>query len=325
MDDATTMRSSTAQQEGLAGAGFGFDQSIPPGGYRWWYVDGFSECGQFGATVIAFIGSVFSPYYFRARRNGAGVATEHVSLNVILYGQTKARWCMTERGSASLQQSSECLHIGPSAVRATNEGLLIDVAERATPLGQRVNGQIKLGFVAPLPDCFELDAAGEHWWWPIAPLASIDVQMDCPNLFWKGSGYFDSNYGTRPLETGFVSWNWCRGHVAGGGCQIHYDAQLAGGGEKCLSLAIEPNGSTKRLSSPDLGYLPRGPIWRVARPARLPPSSRRSVKTLEDTPFYTRSHIRSDQGDFMHESLDMNRFCQTWVQCLLPFRMPRMA
>jgi hypothetical protein len=164
MDDATTMRSSTAQQEGLAGAGFGFDQSIPPGGYRWWYVDGFSECGQFGATVIAFIGSVFSPYYFRARRNGAGVATEHVSLNVILYGQTKARWCMTERGSASLQQSSECLHIGPSAVRATNEGLLIDVAERATPLGQRVNGQIKLGFVAPLPDCFELDAAGEHWW-----------------------------------------------------------------------------------------------------------------------------------------------------------------
>lgn len=31
MDDATTMRSSTAQQEGLAGAGFGFDQSIPPG------------------------------------------------------------------------------------------------------------------------------------------------------------------------------------------------------------------------------------------------------------------------------------------------------
>ena len=159
MDDATTMRSSTAQQEGLAGAGFGFDQSIPPGGYRWWYVDGFSECGQFGATVIAFIGSVFSPYYFRARRNGAGVATEHVSLNVILYGRTKARWCMTERGSASLQQNSECLNIGPSALRATNDGLLIDVAERATPLGQRVNGQIKLRFVAPLPDCFELDAA----------------------------------------------------------------------------------------------------------------------------------------------------------------------
>ena len=40
-----------------------FDWPVPPGGYCWWYVDATSDCGQFALTVIAFVGSVFSPYY----------------------------------------------------------------------------------------------------------------------------------------------------------------------------------------------------------------------------------------------------------------------
>ena len=41
---------------------------VAPGGYRWWYVDALSDDGQHGLTVIAFIGSVFSPYYAWSRR-----------------------------------------------------------------------------------------------------------------------------------------------------------------------------------------------------------------------------------------------------------------
>jgi carotenoid 1,2-hydratase len=61
----------------------------------------------------------------------------------------------------------------------------------------------------------------------------------------------------------------------------------------------------------------------VARPARLPGAAVDSLTTLEDTPFYTRSQIHTAAGHFMHESLDLTRFCQPWVQLLLPFRMPR--
>ena len=32
-------------------------------GYVWWYVDALSDDGRQGLTIIAFIGSVFSPYY----------------------------------------------------------------------------------------------------------------------------------------------------------------------------------------------------------------------------------------------------------------------
>ena len=45
-----------------------FNVAVPPSGYRWWYLDGLSADGQRGLTVIAFVGSVFSPYYAAARR-----------------------------------------------------------------------------------------------------------------------------------------------------------------------------------------------------------------------------------------------------------------
>ena len=229
---------------------------------------------------------------------------------------------MTERGDSALQQSPHRLDIGPSALWASDSGLEIDIQERATPFGQRVAGRVSLSFERATDQCFELDGAGEHWWWPIAPIAQIDVVMARPGLSWSGAAYVDSNYGSRPIETGFESWNWCRGHDAEGDCQIHYDAQLSGGGEKRLSLSVDRSGAMARMSSPDLQQLPRGPVWRVARPARLPHAAGR-VKTLEDTPFYTRSEIQVAGRHFMHESLDLRRFCRPWVQFLLPFRMPR--
>ena len=51
------------------------------------------------------------------------------------------------------------------------------------------------------------------------------------------------------------------------------------------------------------------------------------MRTLEDTPFYTRSLLRLDGAGtglpMVHESLSMERFDRGWVRCLLPFRMPR--
>lgn len=326
MSSAQTMHSENPIAAGLAGSGLGFECRVPPDGYRWWYVDGFSDCGRYGVTVIAFIGSVFSPYYFRARSRGQTEAENHVSLNVILYGPHHARWCMTERGRSSLRQAPERLDIGLSSVQQTERGLRIEINERATPWPRRVIGNIEVNCEPQREQCFQLDDRGEHWWWPIAALGSITVDMDQPALRWQGGAYVDSNFGARPIETGFTSWNWCRGHVAGRGVQIHYDAQLREGGEKQLSLAASADGLLQRIASPSLTQLPPGPIWRVARPARLGFEDEANVTTLEDTPFYTRSRIdaRYDSDTyFMHESLDLDRFRRPLVQALLPFRMPR--
>jgi carotenoid 1,2-hydratase len=53
----------------------------------------------------------------------------------------------------------------------------------------------------------------------------------------------------------------------------------------------------------------------------------RIVRTLEDAPFYSRSlldtRLLGSSAPAIHESLDLDRFRARWVQCLLPFRMPR--
>jgi hypothetical protein len=80
---------------GEPGRGPRFDAAVPPGGYLWWYVDGLSDCGRYGLSVIAFVGSVFSPYYHWAGRRDPD---DHVCINVALYRPGGNRWSMTERG-----------------------------------------------------------------------------------------------------------------------------------------------------------------------------------------------------------------------------------
>ena len=72
---------------------------------------------QHGLTLIAFIGSVFSPYYARARRRGAADPLQHCAVNVALYGPRGKRWAMTERGRAAVARTPSSLAIGRSALR----------------------------------------------------------------------------------------------------------------------------------------------------------------------------------------------------------------
>ncbi|MCX7894268.1 MAG: hypothetical protein N2544_18135, partial [Burkholderiales bacterium] len=83
--------------------GLGFDRPVAPGGgYAWWYVDALSDDARLGLTLIAFVGSVFSPYYAWAqRRRGApALAEQHCALNLATYGAGPRRWTMTERAGA---------------------------------------------------------------------------------------------------------------------------------------------------------------------------------------------------------------------------------
>ena len=48
-----------------------FSAAVPANGYRWWYLDALSDDARFGVAIIGFVGSVFSPYYFSARKKGS--------------------------------------------------------------------------------------------------------------------------------------------------------------------------------------------------------------------------------------------------------------
>jgi carotenoid 1,2-hydratase len=306
--------------------GLRFDLLPPANGYAWWYVDGLSDDGEFGVTVIAFIGSVFSPYYAWARRRAEADPFNHCALNVALYSKRSKLWSMTERGASQVHSAPASLSIGNSAMRWTGHALEILIDERCAPVPRRLQGVIRISPQALCEQSFDLDAAGRHQWTPFAPCANLEVQMRKPHIEWRGIGYLDHNHGVCPLESDFEQWTWSRSSD-GESATVFYDVEPRNTPPRSLALRIGRNGSVEAIAAPPLVPLP-GTGWGIARRARADSAPEASViRTLEDAPFYARSlletRVHGSRGRVIHESLNLRRFSSRWVQCLLPFRMPR--
>ncbi len=287
-------------------------------------MDGLSDDGRFGITIIAFIGSVFSPYYAWSGRDDPA---NHCAFNVVLYGRQTPGWAMTERTSKALNQSRHEISIGPSGLSWDGSSLTIHIDETTAPVPTPLRGTVTLQPEGISDTRFHLDTSGRHAWWPIAPCSRIRVAMDKPDLSWTGSGYFDTNAGDEPLESAFVYWTWSRAELPEGAA-ILYDVQRRDGTDLSLALTISPTGKVDRFEPPEPARLPSTPIWRVPRDTRVDAGHGAEVRrTFEDTPFYSRSEIRSHVKGYpvtaMHESLSLDRLKMPWVRMLLPFRMPR--
>jgi carotenoid 1,2-hydratase len=304
-----------------------FDQSVPADGYAWWYVDAFSDDGRYGLALIAFVGSVFSPYYAWARRRGTADPLAHCALNIGLYGRGAAGWAMTERGAASLTRSADEYVLGRSRLRCDGSGLMLEFDERAAPWPHRLRGRLRLYPQVIAHADYALDAVGRHHWRPIAPQARVEVELQAPALRWRGSGYFDHNRGAEPLAAAFVRWNWARAHLADGTAAITYDTERRDGSRQALALRFDAQGAALAFEAPPPQPLPAS-FWglprRVRSDAGAPPQL---TRPFEDGPFYARAEVAArwlgQDARLMHETVSLDRFATRWVQALLPFRMPR--
>jgi carotenoid 1,2-hydratase len=312
---------------------FDFAAPVPPGGYRWWYVDALSDDGAYGLSIIGFIGSVFSPYYTLARHRAAkaGTAsdpTNHCSINVALYGKGCTRWAMTERGREQLHASADSLTIGPSAMVWDGTSLTISFDEVAVPLPRRIKGTLKLFPNALTSQMYTLNPDGQHCWWPIAPVSRVEVALEYPALKWSGNAYFDHNRGDAPIADGFRTWTWSRAPLSNGAVVL-YDGLRKDGSPFLLGLHFDEKGGVTPIKPPPLSALPRS-NWLIPRSTRSEAGIPAKVlDTLEDTPFYARSVVAArmlgEDVTAVHESMSVDRFDTTLVQLMLPFRMPRRA
>jgi len=285
-----------------------------------------SDDGGNGLTVIAFIGSVFSPYYRRARERSRGEPHDHCAINVALFGR-HSRWSMTERGARDTRATPAGLAIGPSAMRWDGRSLIVDIDERTVPIPSRIRGTVRLTPHAVLDAPYPLDREGLHRWQPIAPRARVSVDLEHPRLVWSGTGYLDANDGDGPLEASFASWHWSRASV-GDATAILYDVHPRDGPPSCLALHCDAGGHARLFEAPPPVVLPRS-RWGIARTARSDDPQSRVLRTLVDAPFYARSLVAQQVTGWrttaVHESLSLDRFNAAWVRALLPFRMPRRA
>ncbi|CAN5755277.1 carotenoid 1,2-hydratase [soil metagenome] len=312
-----------------------FDLTVPQGGYAWWYLDALSDDGQHGLTLIAFIGSVFSPYYARARRRASGRADplDHCAVNVALYAGkgsgAPTGWCMTERGRQSVTRTPSTLQIGPSGLTWDGQVLTARIDEISVPWGRRMRGTVRLHPHALLGHAYPLDDAARHHWCPIAPGARVEVALEHPALGWSGTAYLDCNRGERPLEQDFERWDWSRSALARQRCAVLYDVTRRDGSTRSLALEFDGRGGAAVFTPPPACSLPAS-AWRVPRATRSEDACTARVdQTLEDGPFYARSLLQTqllgEPATAMHESLCLRRWARPAVQLMLPFRMPRHA
>jgi carotenoid 1,2-hydratase len=273
--------------------------------------------------VIAFIGSVFSPYY---AWSGWADPFDHCAVNVALYLAKGQRWAMTERGRGALRQEAQALSIGRSHIGWEKGALVIHVDEITAPIPSHLRGVIRLHPRAMVEETFAIDGAGRHLWRPIVPRADVEVSLSHPDCAWRGQGYFDTNAGDEPLERGFLAWDWSRAHGARD-TLLFYDVTRRGGDPAGLALRIGARGEVEAVEPPPTHVLPL-PFWRMPRRVRsegaTPPTL---IRTLEDAPFYTRSMLAGvfggEPAHIVHESLSLDRLRSPLVRAMLPFRMPR--
>lgn len=300
-----------------------FDTVVPDGGYQWWYVDGTSADLRHHIVMIAFVGSVFSPHYFKSLRGDRSQAERFCAFNLGVYSKGQRRWVLSEYDETRISRDASSFSLGANRLSFDGDNLHIEICDRAVPLPRSVTGSITVKPKCLTDQPLTLEDGGCQTWWPFAPSAHIEVALTSPNLRWQGKGYFDTNYGAVPLQQSFREWHWSRQHV-GKATRIAYMTELHEGQGPELSLIIHKDGRIEYGEPLPLHELPRG-LWRMRRPISAAETPT-LMQTLEDTPFYTRSIVaipRCAGALTMHESLSLDRFVQPWVQRLLPFRTRR--
>jgi carotenoid 1,2-hydratase len=285
-----------------------------------------SDDGRYALVLIAFIGSVFSPYYFQARKCGAGDPHEHCASNIALYGAGFGRWSFTEYGRRALRVGPDRLELGRTSLSQLGSTLTWSFDECCVPWPSRVRGKVTIhGYEISAPE-LSLTPDGVHVWRALVPHGRVQVELERPALRWQGTGYLDSNRGGAPLDEGFRHWSWLRAHTRQGAIVV-YSVIPARAPPMTHALIFPASGAPRNFAPPPRVALPMS-RWRVARDVPADAAAVPTVlRTLEDAPFYARSvvttHLGGEPLTAMHESLSLTRFQSAWVRSLLPFRMRR--
>jgi carotenoid 1,2-hydratase len=275
--------------------------------------------------MIAFVGSVFSPYYAWSRRGGAADPDNFCCLNVALYSKHARRWSMTERARRFCSRDATRFVIGPSQLRWDGSSLHVNIEEVGAPIPKRIRGHIRVTPQRLFSFTTALDPQAKHRWGPIAPSARIEVNLQEPAQRWSGQAYLDCNEGDEPIEKAFHQWDWSRSLLNDGSTAVLYDMQYANAQENVLALRFDREGQVQTFAAPPRCAMP-ATRWGVSR--RMRSSAPVQIhEQLEDTPFYQRALLKSEllgqTVSSFHESLSIPRLVSPVVRAMLPWRMPR--
>ena len=285
-------------------------------------MDGLSDDGTKAVSVIAFIGSVFSPWYsWSGRKN----PHDFCSINIVTYGKG-GRWTMTERRERHVKLTENSFRVGPSKLEWDGKKLVLEFSEITIPHFDKIEGCITVTPESVNDLEVLLKPDGTHIWRPFSPISRIEIKTNKKGWSWQGNAYLDGNFGTRALEQDFNYWTWSRLPFKDK-CLTFYDADLVDGSNTNIALRFNKNGSVEEVEAPPLQPISKTK-WLIKRVARSDREfSPYQSRALLDAPFYSRSElvtqIDKEQTTGVHETLDMKRFTNPLIKPLLCAKIPR--
>lgn len=301
-----------------------------------------SDDGRFGLTLILMIGSVFSPFYRKAIAEGRGDPARHAAVNLALYNLSRPGgswlgpvlgrrsgdlWALSEGGRLLRERSS--LAIGGTQATWDGDALRVQIREQTAPFASPLEGELIVRPASIGDEVHRLDAKGKHVWSPIAPFGRIEVNFSEPGLRWQGPAYLDHNAGDEPLARGFAGWTWSR-MTSEEKTTVVYDVTRTDRSTQRIARTFHASGARETCAgAASLVRLPTT-SWRMGRTVRTVGQATAALgRTLEDTPFYARSHVvgalDGRRASGVHEVVDLERFESGVVQRMLPYRMRRCA
>jgi len=285
-----------------------------------------SDDGETAIVIIALLGNPFSPRYAAAKERGRADALRFCSMNVAVYGRGGAVSAWTFDESHVTARDAGGVAIGRSSMRWRGDDLVIVLDERTPTFRRPVQGSVVVRPEA-LPNTeIAIDDEGRHLWWPVAPLAQIEVDLPSPGVRFTGHGYHDANAGDVPLEASFKTWSWSRARsTRDGRALLAYDVTCQSDAERSLAFAVARDGSLRDLAANATRPLPRT-LFGLARHTRADAGhAPRVVRSLEDGPFYARALVETTlEGErivAVHETLAAHRLRRAWVRFCIGYRM----
>lgn len=290
-----------------------------------------SDDGRWAIVVIAMVGHPFSPDYARARERGPADPLRFCSMNVALYGPNRrtSGFSLQEGAIDPEHRRTAEVQIDRSTVGWQGDRLVVELDVLTTAVwpraGRPIRGRITLRPEAQPGVMVELDQARQHRWWPVAPLARVEVELVEPAVRFSGHGYHDVNAGDVPLSETFDTWTWSRARVSETRACLVYDVRDNDGHADALAFSVDASGGIAPLPALSTVALPRS-RWALPQHTRADPGTvARVVRRLEDGPFYARSVVETTidgrRCPAVHETLTGRRLDLGWVRFCTRYRM----
>ncbi len=319
------------------------------GAYEWWYFDALSDDGSIGFVFIFFAGLPFSPDYLTDHERGREPqAQDHAAVFAAVYRHGRQiAYALNRYGSDQFEAMRDGLdvRVGPSRAAAAADNGSIDVAVDLPLLfgGDRLTASVQLERRGRDFGFSHGDAPPDHVWNPLAPACAVAGELELTGTrpwryAFRGRGYADHNYGTRPLTEGIRRWYWGRAHL-GDVTVVYYHTEREDSREDTV-LGIDDGAATIETYE-DVGFNADGWKRRPLCPrfptvVRLTARANVTVRVssiLDWGPFYMRFLAdftadvggRTVTGTGISEYLDPRGLRARWLRPLIKTRIRRIG